>query len=239
VVNLNRSLEALKQEGYRIIGLAEEGSVTLEEANLEGPLVVVTGSESDGLSLLTRRNCDQLVRIPLRGATPSLNASVATALLLYEIARRGWMGGLQGNAPAPRLVRPAMASTPLLGLDEEPEAHDSDAEPVDSLEASEDLPLADNGPEGLETLPSEPLEIPAQLPTPPQVVPAFSTAEPDPEVAATPEPDSVAEPWQATSAQGQALPAQALDLGQEGDGGAAGNWGAVSTPSPFDNDIRL
>ncbi len=239
VVNLNRSLEALKQEGYRIIGLAEEGSVTLEEANLEGPLVVVTGSESDGLSLLTRRNCDQLVRIPLRGATPSLNASVATALLLYEIARRGWMGGLQGNAPAPRLVRPAMASTPLLGLDEEPEAHDSDAEPVDSLEASEDLPLADNGPEGLETLPSEPLEIPAQLPTPPQVVPAFSTAEPDPEVAATPEPDSVAEPWQATSAQGQALPAQALDLGREGDSGAAGNWVAVSTPSPFDNDIRL
>jgi len=56
VVNLNRSLETLKQEGYRVIGLAEEGSVTLEEANLEGPLVVVTGSEGDGLSLLTRRH---------------------------------------------------------------------------------------------------------------------------------------------------------------------------------------
>ena len=108
VVNLNRSLEALKDEGYRVIGLASEGSVTLEEVDLDGPLVVVTGSEGDGLSLLTRKHCDQLVRIPLRGTTPSLNASVATALLLYEIARRGWMQGLRGSSPAPRLVRPAL-----------------------------------------------------------------------------------------------------------------------------------
>jgi len=108
VVNLNRSLDTLKQEGYRVIGLAAEGTVSLEEADLEGPLVIVTGSEGDGLSLLTRRNCDQLVRIPLRGATPSLNASVATALLLYEVARRSWMKGLAGTSPAPRLVRPAL-----------------------------------------------------------------------------------------------------------------------------------
>ncbi|MEB3168866.1 MAG: 23S rRNA (guanosine(2251)-2'-O)-methyltransferase RlmB [Synechococcaceae cyanobacterium] len=108
VVNLNRSLDALKQEGYRVIGLAAEGTVTLEEADLSGPLVLVTGSEAEGLSLLTRRSCDQLVRIPLRGATPSLNASVATALLLYEVARRSWMEGLRGTARAPRLVRPAL-----------------------------------------------------------------------------------------------------------------------------------
>jgi 23S rRNA (guanosine2251-2'-O)-methyltransferase len=113
VVNLNRSLDALKQEGYRVIGLAEQGNVSLEEADLEGPLVLVTGSEGDGLSMLTRRSCDQLVRIPLRGATPSLNAAVATALLLYEVARRGWMRGLHGSAPAPRLVRPLLATTPL------------------------------------------------------------------------------------------------------------------------------
>ena len=108
VVNLNRSLDTLKQEGYRIIGLAAEGTVSLEEVDLDGPLVIVTGSEGDGLSMLTRRNCDQLVRIPLRGATPSLNASVATALLLYEVARRGWMRGLGGSSPAPRIVRPTL-----------------------------------------------------------------------------------------------------------------------------------
>ena len=117
VVNLNRSLDTLKQEGYRVIGLAEEGTVSLEEADLDGPLVIVTGSEGDGLSLLTRRNCDQLVRIPLRGATPSLNASVATALLLYEVARRSWMKGLSGTSPAPRLVRPALPTpAPLEAL---------------------------------------------------------------------------------------------------------------------------
>ena len=72
---------------------------------MDGPLVVVTGSEGQGLSMLTRRHCDQLVRIPLRGVTPSLNASVATALLLYEVARRNWMGALKGTDPAPRLQR--------------------------------------------------------------------------------------------------------------------------------------
>jgi 23S rRNA (guanosine2251-2'-O)-methyltransferase len=83
--------------------------------------VLVTGSEGDGLSMLTRRSCDQLVRIPLRGATPSLNASVATALLLYEVARRGWMRGLTGTAPAPRIVRPSMPAPPDPELPSEPE----------------------------------------------------------------------------------------------------------------------
>ena len=124
VVNLNRALDALKQEGYRVVGLASEGALSLEEVDLEGPLVVVTGSEGDGLSMLTRRNCDQLVRIPLRGVTPSLNASVATALLLYEVARRGWMKGLRGSQPAPRLVRPQLpvaAAVPEPELLPEPE----------------------------------------------------------------------------------------------------------------------
>jgi len=58
--------------------------------------------------MLTRKHCDQLVSIPLRGATPSLNASVATALLLYEVARRSWMQGLRGGEPAPRIVRPLL-----------------------------------------------------------------------------------------------------------------------------------
>ena len=108
VVNLNRSLETLKDAGYRVVGLAEEGDQTLEEVDLEGPLVVVTGSEGQGLSMLTRRHCDQLIRIPLRGITPSLNASVATALCLYEVARRGWMKGLRGQNPSPQIVRPRL-----------------------------------------------------------------------------------------------------------------------------------
>ena len=135
VVNLNRSLEALKQEGYRVIGLAGEGSITLEEADLDGPLVVVTGSEGEGLSMLTRRTCDQLVRIPLRGATPSLNASVATALLVYEIARRGWMKGIKGSQPAPRISRPAIPNAAPLAVVPETSAAEPEAT-ADAVEAS-------------------------------------------------------------------------------------------------------
>ena len=145
VVNLNRALDALKQEGYRVVGLASEGALSLEEVDLEGPLVVVTGSEGDGLSMLTRRNCDQLVRIPLRGVTPSLNASVATALLLYEVARRGWMKGLRGSQPAPRLVRPQLpvaAAVPEPELLAEPEAP-PEPEPLPEPEALAEEPPAE------------------------------------------------------------------------------------------------
>nr|APP88020.1 tRNA/rRNA methyltransferase (SpoU):RNA methyltransferase TrmH [Paulinella micropora] len=114
VINLNRSLGTLKEKGYRIIGLAEEGDINLMEADLTGPLVVVTGSEGSGLSLLTRRHCDQLVRIPLRGITPSLNAAVASALMLYEIARRSWMQGLGSQSPAPKLLRPRIKSNNII-----------------------------------------------------------------------------------------------------------------------------
>jgi 23S rRNA (guanosine2251-2'-O)-methyltransferase len=135
VVNLNRSLDSLKQEGYRVVGLAEEGTVSLMEADLDGPLVIVTGSEGEGLSMLTRKHCDQLVRIPLRGATPSLNASVATALLLYEVARRGWMRHISGSSPAPRLVRPQLrtAAKALSSASDKalPEAASADVTPTD------------------------------------------------------------------------------------------------------------
>lgn len=159
VVNLNRSLDTLKQEGYRVVGLAEEGTVSLEEVDLKGPLVVVTGSEGDGLSLLTRRSCDQLVRIPLRGATPSLNASVATALLLYEVARRGWMRGLTGTAPAPRIVRPSMPAPPDPELPSEPERPIQDGPEATTLEVATPEPSSDDLPFESEDL--QPVEFEA------------------------------------------------------------------------------
>ena len=152
VVNLNRALDSLKQEGYRVIGLAGEGNLSLEEADLDGPLVVVTGSEGEGLSMLTRRTCDQLVRIPLRGATPSLNASVATALLLYEVARRGWMKGLRGNAPAPRLVRPSLPSPPVRATQESAPSQDHEVLPLDEPPAPAEAPAETGGETGGETV---------------------------------------------------------------------------------------
>ena len=148
VVNLNRSLEKLKDSGYRVIGLAAEGDVTLMDVDLEGPLVLVTGSEDQGLSLLTRRHCDQLVRIPLRGITPSLNASVATALCVYEVARRNWMKDIHGQAPSPPIVRPQMktqeVSPPAPPLSEPPVGETSNADPSNTELSASDHPSEDN-----------------------------------------------------------------------------------------------
>ena len=140
VVNLNRSLETLKTSGYRVIGLAEEGDLTLEEVDLDGPLVIVTGSEGQGLSMLTRRHCDQLIRIPLRGVTPSLNASVATALCVYEVARRGWMKGLKGQNPSPRITRPQLAGPAVETAPVVSEPADSSIADQFSDQASDQLP---------------------------------------------------------------------------------------------------
>ena len=110
VVNLNRSIEKLRDEGYSVVGLAEEGPSTLSEIKFQGPLVVVVGSENKGISLITRRLCDQLVRIPLKGVTTSLNASVATSIFLYEVARSRWMRPISGQDPSPRLLKPQIST---------------------------------------------------------------------------------------------------------------------------------
>lgn len=90
VVNLSRALEELKAAGFWIYGTAAEGSQMVHTTQFTGPVVLVVGSEGEGLSLLTQRCCDFLVSIPLQGQTPSLNASVAAAMALYEIYRQRW-----------------------------------------------------------------------------------------------------------------------------------------------------
>lgn len=88
VVNLGRSLEELKEAGFWIYGTAATGSEPLHTVSFSGPIVLVIGSEGEGLSMLTQRSCDVLVSIPLQGKTPSLNASVAAGMALYEIYRQ-------------------------------------------------------------------------------------------------------------------------------------------------------
>lgn len=86
--NLAQSLTALKEAGAWIIGL--EGSpqaMPVEQARLDGPLVVVVGSEGEGLRTLVRKSCDLLVRLPMRGRVESLNAAVAGSVILYLALR--------------------------------------------------------------------------------------------------------------------------------------------------------
>ncbi|MDR0488662.1 MAG: 23S rRNA (guanosine(2251)-2'-O)-methyltransferase RlmB [Propionibacteriaceae bacterium] len=89
VVNLNRTLDEFINAGFTVIGLAGEGQSQIDEIGIEGPIILVVGSEGDGLSRLVREHCDALVRIPIEGSVESLNASVATAIALYELSREG------------------------------------------------------------------------------------------------------------------------------------------------------
>ncbi|MEF9904783.1 23S rRNA (guanosine(2251)-2'-O)-methyltransferase RlmB [Streptomyces sp. P9-A2] len=87
--NLTRTLEAYKKAGIAIVGLAADGEAEIGELQaLAGPVVIVVGSEGKGLSRLVGETCDFRVRIPMPGGTESLNAGVATGIVLYEAARR-------------------------------------------------------------------------------------------------------------------------------------------------------
>ncbi len=86
--NLTRQLKAYQQAGCMVVGLAADGDVALPDLDLaDGPLVVVVGSEGDGLSRLVAETCDQLVSIPMVNAVESLNAGVAASVTLYAIAQ--------------------------------------------------------------------------------------------------------------------------------------------------------
>lgn len=87
VVNLGRTLADLKQRGYWIVGLDAAGAAALETLDLPPRVVLVLGSEGEGLRRLTREHCDLMVRIPIGRSVESLNVSNAAAIALYELAR--------------------------------------------------------------------------------------------------------------------------------------------------------
>ena len=89
VINFVRALKDCQKAGLFVLGLDADGDVTLEELEVAiDPVVVVVGSEGRGLSRLAAEVCDMTVAIPMAAAADSLNASVAAAVTLAEIARR-------------------------------------------------------------------------------------------------------------------------------------------------------
>jgi 23S rRNA (guanosine2251-2'-O)-methyltransferase len=86
--NVAQSLSRLKEAGYWVAGASEKASTEVWDAPLEGRIVLVMGAEGSGLARLTERECDLLVRLPVRGRVSSLNVSAATAVLAYEWLRR-------------------------------------------------------------------------------------------------------------------------------------------------------
>jgi 23S rRNA (guanosine2251-2'-O)-methyltransferase len=88
VTNLARTLNELKDFDIRVIGTSDDAEHTLYDLDLTGPVAFVLGSEGDGMRQLTRKTCDQLVRIPMAGAVESLNVSVAAGVCLFEALRQ-------------------------------------------------------------------------------------------------------------------------------------------------------
>jgi 23S rRNA (guanosine2251-2'-O)-methyltransferase len=89
IVKYNNLVQTIKdlQEyfGFTCIGLAGEGEDEIDSIDTSGNICLIIGSEEKGLHQLTRKSCDKLVKIPMKGKTESLNASVAAAISIYAV----------------------------------------------------------------------------------------------------------------------------------------------------------
>ena len=87
VTNIAKTMEELKERGMWFV-CADMGGETMYKLNLKGSIGLVIGNEGEGVSRLVKEKCDFIASIPMKGDIDSLNASVATGVLAYEIARQ-------------------------------------------------------------------------------------------------------------------------------------------------------
>ena len=88
VNNLSQTIDELKEKGFWIIGSSLENSKIYTEVDYKIPIALIVGNEEKGIRKLTASKCDFLVEIPMKGKIQSLNVSVATGILLFEILRQ-------------------------------------------------------------------------------------------------------------------------------------------------------
>ncbi|KAA9018702.1 23S rRNA (guanosine(2251)-2'-O)-methyltransferase RlmB [Niallia endozanthoxylica] len=88
VTNMARTIDELKERGIWIVGTDAKGKEDYRQFDGTMPLGLVIGSEGKGMGRLVRDKCDFLIRLPMAGKVTSLNASVAAALLMYEVYRK-------------------------------------------------------------------------------------------------------------------------------------------------------
>lgn len=87
VTNLNQTIEYLKKAGYWVVGTDMEGT-NYYDIDYKGKIVIVIGNEGTGMSRLVKENCDFIASIPMKGKTNSLNASVATGIVVFEALKQ-------------------------------------------------------------------------------------------------------------------------------------------------------
>jgi 23S rRNA (guanosine2251-2'-O)-methyltransferase len=156
--DLASGLVDLHARGLRIIGADGDAQLTVREADLRGPIVIVTGSEGRGLHARVRRRVDLMARIPMRGKVASLNASVAGSVFLFEAAAQR---DLPEAVPASGAGEGGLATTPAATL-------------ADGAEPSDDEPAVDGPAEvptpetkAPETAPVDPDDLLPEPPPPP------------------------------------------------------------------------
>jgi 23S rRNA (guanosine2251-2'-O)-methyltransferase len=88
VTNASRTLEDLKSRSLWTVGLDERGDKLYDQIDYKMDCALVLGAEGQGLHEQIRKKCDFLVKIPMLGKVPSLNVSVAAAIVMYEVARQ-------------------------------------------------------------------------------------------------------------------------------------------------------
>ena len=87
VSNIVNTIKTLKKNNFWIVGTALENSVDYRDVDYSGNIALVIGNEGSGISKLVADNCDFLAKIPMYGNTNSLNASVASGIMIYEVVR--------------------------------------------------------------------------------------------------------------------------------------------------------
>lgn len=87
VTNLNQTIKLLKEKGYWIFGTDMDGT-DYTKLDYKGKTCIICGNEGSGMSKLVRENCDFIASIPMRGEVNSLNASVATAIIVFEAVKQ-------------------------------------------------------------------------------------------------------------------------------------------------------
>lgn len=92
VSNLSQTVEMLQKRGFWAAAADAAGTAPLYETDLRGKLALVVGSEGEGVGRLLRERCDYVLSIPMVGNMSSLNASVATGIILYEVLRQNTYG---------------------------------------------------------------------------------------------------------------------------------------------------
>ena len=88
VTNISSTIELLKKENIWVYGADVEGENYYYEKDLRGPIALVIGNEGKGMSRIVKEKCDFLIKVPMKGKVSSLNASVATSILTYDVVRQ-------------------------------------------------------------------------------------------------------------------------------------------------------